>query len=40
LNEVFMRYYYFDLGFMNIGLNAGLTIVFLYLLKRRTNEGQ
>jgi Na+/proline symporter len=40
LNEVFIRYYYFDLGFMNIGLNAGLTIVFLYLLKRRTNEGQ
>lgn len=39
LNELFIRYYHFDLGFMNIGLNAGLTIVFLYLLKRKTNEG-
>jgi len=38
LNELFTRYYQFDLGFMNIGLNAGLTIVFLYLLKRKMND--
>jgi Na+/proline symporter len=35
LNELFILYYRFDLGFMNIGLNAGLTIVFLYLVKKR-----
>ena len=35
LNEFFLRQYRFDLGFMNIGLNAGLTIVFLYLLKKK-----
>ncbi len=35
LNEYFLRFYQFDLGFMNIGVNAGLTIVFLYLLKKR-----
>jgi len=38
LNEFFLRQYRFDLGFMNIGLNAGLTIVFLYLLKRKMND--
>ncbi len=39
LNELFILYYQFDLGFMNIGLNAGMTIVFLYLLKRKTNDN-
>jgi hypothetical protein len=35
LNDLFMRQYGFDLGFMNIGLNAGLTIVLLYLIKSK-----
>ncbi len=34
LSEWLMRQWQFDLGFMNIGANALLTIVFLYLIKR------
>jgi Na+/proline symporter len=35
LNEYFIRVLDFDLGFLNIGLNAGLTVLFLYRIKSR-----
>lgn len=35
LNEYFIRTLDFDLGFMNIGLNALLTVLFLYCIKSR-----
>lgn len=35
LNEWLTAAYSFDLGFMNIGLNAALTILFLILIKRK-----
>jgi Na+/proline symporter len=33
LNEYFIRMFDFDLGFMNIGLNALLTVLFLFCIK-------
>jgi Na+/proline symporter len=35
LNEYFIRVFTFDFGFMNIGVNALLTILFLYLIKTK-----
>jgi Na+/proline symporter len=36
LNEYFIRVFQFDFGFMNIGVNALLTVFFLYLIKRKS----
>ncbi len=36
LNEYFIRVFQFDFGFMNIGVNALLTILFFFLIKRKT----
>jgi Na+/proline symporter len=35
LNEYFIRVFAFDFGFMNIGVNALLTILFLYFIKKK-----
>ena len=37
LNVLFLRQFQFDLGFMNILVNALLTIVFLLLIKKKVN---
>lgn len=37
LNEYFIRVFHFDFGFMNIFVNALLTIIFLIIIKRRNN---
>jgi len=36
LNEYFINAFYFDFGFMNILVNAILTIIFLFIIKRKT----
>jgi hypothetical protein len=36
LNNYFINAYQFDLGFMNILVNALLTIIFLFFIKRKT----
>jgi Ni,Fe-hydrogenase I cytochrome b subunit len=36
LNEYFIRAFHFDFGFMNILVNAILTIFFLFIIKRKT----
>lgn len=38
LGEWLIHQWRFDLGFMNIGVNALLTVVFLYLVKRKKHE--
>jgi Na+/proline symporter len=35
LNAYFIRVFNFDFGFINIGVNAGLTILFLFLIKKK-----
>jgi len=36
LNEYFTRVFHFDFGFMNIGVNALLTILFLFFIKKKS----
>lgn len=38
LNELFIRKYHFDFGFMNILVNALLTLLFLVIIKRKVND--
>jgi Na+/proline symporter len=38
LNGYFIRDFHFDFGFMNIFVNALLTILFLFIIKRKNNE--
>ena len=40
LNELFIRAFNFDFGFMNIFVNALLTILFLFIIKRNESEIQ
>ncbi len=40
LNALFIRQFQFDLGFMNILVNALLTILFLIIIKRKNNVTQ
>ncbi len=35
LNILFLHYYQFDFGFMNIGVNAALTVVLLFFIKKK-----
>jgi Na+/proline symporter len=39
LNEYFIRAFRFDFGFMNIFVNAGITVLFLVLIKKRPLEA-
>jgi Na+/proline symporter len=38
LNEFFISIFHFDFGFMNIFVNGILTILFLIIIKRKTND--
>jgi Na+/proline symporter len=40
LNEYFIREFNFDFGFVNILVNALLTVLFLFIIKRRTNDNR
>ena len=37
LNEYFIRAFHFDFGFMNIFVNALLTVLFLFIIKKRSS---
>jgi Ni,Fe-hydrogenase I cytochrome b subunit len=37
LNEFFIRVFHFDFGFMNIFVNALLTVMFLIIIKKKNN---
>ena len=39
LNNYFINAFHFDFGFMNILVNALLTILFLFIIKKKTNEA-
>ena len=39
LNIYFIKAFHFDFGFMNIFVNALLTILFLFIIKRKNNEA-
>ncbi|HCL83419.1 MAG TPA: hypothetical protein DIC22_05555 [Chitinophagaceae bacterium] len=38
LNEFFNRTFHFDFGFMNIGVNAVLTILFLFTFRQKKSS--
>ena len=40
LNDYFNKAFHFDIGFMNIFMNAVLTILFLLFIKRKPGDGQ
>ena len=39
MNEYFLWAYHFDFGFMNILINALLTVLFLLFIKKKTNDN-